>query len=418
MSAVPPGPAKSASARVRARPAVILTAMAGITAIVAVLAPQGASQDPGLTTHSAGPGGGRIAFELADRLGWETQQRDTVVRSPTPPIVAHAVLAPEDRLSGSEVHALLESVRGGGGLIIAGIASPLRDSLGYGQSGFGRLQASDEEGCPAGQSAVGAALRIPAIGAGVSWRRPPPSEPVVFASILSEDNDDKGPRRVPAIVGVRLGAGRIVIVGSGTFLQNDIIRQCRVGADIAYVRALEFVRGGASGAGGGPRILVFDEYHHGRGAHPGSVRAISGFVARTPPGHALLQGMIGGLILLLAAAPRAIMPRDPERIARRSPLEHADALAHAYATVKASRTVTARLLSGVRRRAGVSRAGRDLDDTRFLSRVAADDPSLAADVEIVRHGLAHPVPPRQLPTVAAALERIESALGRRRTPTL
>ncbi len=96
--------------------------------------------------------------------------------------------------------------------------------------------------------------------------------------------------------------------------------------------------------------LVFDEYHQGYGDHPGTVRGIVTYLGRTASGHLVLQLAGAGLVLLLAVGPRLLPPRAAERIERRSPLEHVDALARAYRAVGATRTATARLVHGVRRR--------------------------------------------------------------------
>jgi hypothetical protein len=117
-------------------------------------------------------------------------------------------------------------------------------------------------------------------------------------------------------------------------------------------------------------------------------------------------------VLLLALAPRAIRPRDPERIERRSPLEHVDALARAYAQVGAGRTAATHLLRGVRRRLerGGARPRTVRTDEEFLRSVAQTDPTLSADVELVRRALADGAPKEALAEAGAALARIEASL--------
>jgi hypothetical protein len=254
------------------------------------------------------------------------------------------------------------------------------------------------------------ALIGPTRSSAVSWRRPPPSPPVVFASVHADGSERSHHEPRPALVGVQLGAGRIVIAGAGDLVANDVVRQCWLAADVAFVRALEFLHGST----GAPTFLIFDEFHHGFGAHPGSFAAIANYAANTVSGHTLIEAAVAGLLLLLAAAPRAIAPQQPDRIPRRSPLEHADALAHAYESVKATRTVTMRLLAGVRRRAGLSRAGQNLDDEGFLTLVAGSWPKVATDAAVVRRALRQQLPPKELSAVADALARIESALSRPR----
>jgi hypothetical protein len=104
-------------------------------------------------------------------------------------------------------------------------------------------------------------------------------------------------------------------------------------------------------------------------------------------------------------------PVPVERVVRRSPLEHADALAHAYETVGATRTVAARALGGVRRRALLSRGFHGLDDAAFLSAVATAWPAVADDCHVVRDALGKSIRKRELPVLSRALARIEEALA-------
>jgi hypothetical protein len=140
--------------------------------------------------------------------------------------------------------------------------------------------------------------------------------------------------------------------------------------------------------------------------------AIVRFLSRTSSGHFLAQALLAGLVLLFAFAPRPIVPRDADRIVRRSPLEHADALAHAYRDVGATKTATARLIGGVRRRIGrVLGVDARADDATFLDRVVARSPSLANDAATVKRALREGMPPREFATVGAAIAAIEHDLS-------
>jgi hypothetical protein len=129
-------------------------------------------------------------------------------------------------------------------------------------------------------------------------------------------------------------------------------------------------------------------------------------------GRALLQVALAALVLLLAIGPRALPPVDVLRIERRDPLEQIDALAHAYEQVRATRTLTARLVHGLRSRVerGWS-AARARPDDDFLADVERQVPALAADVALVRRALVENVPERSLPELGAALQRIEHSLS-------
>jgi hypothetical protein len=159
--------------------------------------------------------------------------------------------------------------------------------------------------------------------------------------------------------------------------------------------------------------VVFDEYHQGFGMHPGSVRAIATFLGTTGSGRTLLQLLGAALLLLATAAARPLPPRRDERAERRSPLEHVDALARAYDRVHATRTVTRRLLHGIRRRAPLRLSSSAATDEEYLSAVARRYPALRDDVETILRGLRETGSRHDLDRAGEALERLETTL----TPT-
>jgi hypothetical protein len=216
---------------------------------------------------------------------------------------------------------------------------------------------------------------------------------------------------LPAVIGFPLGRGRVVLAADPDLLRNDVLRVCRWGADVAAVRMLEYASDSAPGGGRRER-LVFDEYHQGYGEQTGTMRGIVSYLGRTASGHLVLQLAGAGLVLLLAIGPRLLPPRAPERIERRSPLEHVDALARAYRAVGATRTATSRLVHGVRRRVEQSlgaRSGVSSDDA-FLGWAQQRAPARATDIELVRQALAKPVARRDLEIVGQALRRLETSL--------
>jgi hypothetical protein len=120
----------------------------------------------------------------------------------------------------------------------------------------------------------------------------------------------------------------------------------------------------------------------------------------------------------MALGPRPLPPVDPEREPRRSPLEHADALAHAYADVDATRTATERLVSGLRRRAGRTVSVRSgASDTLFLDAVAERNPSIKPSVEILLRALREPIPAAELNQVGDAIRTVEQHLLKPPQPT-
>jgi hypothetical protein len=390
------------------RPAVALPVLAGIVILAALLTPEPVDTGRGdVSTYSRSESGAQLAYELARRLGWRVGRRLAPLDTTTEPDIVNVVLGAREPIGAHEAHHLLESVRRGGALIASvDEGSALADSLRVTLSGLGRFVSPDSSNeCDATHERRTGLFATPPVVTGIAWNRPAPPGLVTFGSVVTRPAG-----LLPAAVGFSFGRGRIALVSDAELFTNDVVRVCRWRADIVVVRLYEFVR--PRGDSTMRTALIFDEYHHGYGTHPGSLRAIGGYLARTASGHMVVQLSIAGLVLLLAIAPRPIVPRDPERTARRSPLEHADALAHAYAEVGATRTVVGRLVSGVRRRAGRGVAAA-ADNESFLHAVAALRPALRDDVARVQQALRDASASRDLAPVGTALQRIEQFL----TPT-
>ena len=458
------------------RPQIALPAVLAVMVAVAVLTPEsitGRSGDARLTTHSTSSQGAQLLYELSARLGWRVERWSTSNLLPADPRTIVAVLAPPLMPSAIETHRVLEHVRKGGALLYVmtgGVRAPMNDSLHVRrlllggeyvptEAGSSDLTTASPDttartppdtaadtltsaaldsvmkraaarnateveeqigGTPGecrGVSAGGAALPMwpdaRVLLYQLDWTRPRPAGTVVFAR-AELDPDRRDSLRTganTAAAGFPLGRGRVVVIADPDLLRNDVVRVCRWGIDVVVVRMLEYL----ADAGAERRDrLVFDEYHQGYGAHPGTFRAIVAYLSRAPSGHVLVQALLGGLVLLLALGPRALPPSDAERVERRSPLEHVRALASAYGRVGATRTATVRLLRGVRRR--VERATRtagarapEASDEEFLDAAGRAAPALAPDVTLVREALAKPVSRRELEAVGAALRRIESS---------
>lgn len=386
----------------RMRPALGLAALAAAAIGVALFTPETVDNTGGdLSSYSAAPGGSRIVFELSRRLGWTAERRVAPVDASIDSTSVLAIVGPRGAIGAQEAHRILTNVRAGGGLLLAIDAkNPITDSLGVGLRRSGPwLRPSVDPECRENERQP--AFTLPPVVQEIVWRRPPPG-PVTE---LAATDERLGPRLAVGI-GVRVGRGRVVLVSGPDLFRNDVVRNCPWRADVVVVRALEFVRPAVARP-----TLVFDEYHHGFGTHPGSMRAVSRYLVRTSSGHFLLQALIAGLVLLLAKAPRPIVPRDAARIPRRSPLEHADALGHAYADVRATRTATAHLVAGLRRRAGRTvGVGGGVPDDAFLDAVAQRHPDLRAPVETVRRSLLESLEPRDLSAVGDALRAIEQRL--------
>ena len=417
------------------RPRVALPVIAAAVLVVALLTPEatgGRTGDARLTSKSSGSQGAQALYELAGRLGWQTSQRltDTITLGDTAAV--HVILDPPLPLSAVQTGEILDQVRRGAGLVyVLGDGTPMADSLGLGErrnrvgsvigasqlivGRSGELVAPDSDSCPEeDEGFLRAGLPFWPDGEtlilALHWEGNAPVGAQVLANVDISDGDSVATLSAAAM-GYPLGKGRVAVVADPDLLRNDVLRVCRWGADVAAVRILEYAAGDAPN-GGRRQRMIFDEYHQGYGDQPGTFRGIFRYLARTPSGHLVLQLAGAGLILLLAAGPRLLVPRATDRIERRSPLEHVEALAQAYRAVGATRTATSRLVHGVRRRvehALGARTGVTTDDA-FLDWAAGRVPSITSDAALVRDALARSIPRRELEGVGLALRRIEAAL--------
>lgn len=401
-----------------ARPRVVLPLVAALLLLVVLLTPEpvagGRSGDGRLSSHLSGALGARALRETASRFGWRVVMRDSLAVPAAPRGgTVHAVLAPPLRITPAQAHIYLEAVRAGDAMLfVIGERDPLSDSLGVRHAPFGgllRTEVADSAGC-------GARGRdfMPTLWAdgnahlyGLRFVRGRDPDAVTFARVDDPANR-RGDSEVETAAGFPLGRGRVVVVADPDQLRNDVLRRCRWGADVVAMRMLEWLRAG----GDQPRnTLEFDEFHQGFGPMPSASGVVRRFLSGHPVGRAILQLALAALVLLLAVAPRPIPPVPRPRAERRDPLEQADALAHAYQQVGATRTATQRLLRGVRSRvehaAGFARTR---DDDAFLDAVATSDPARADDVALVRHALRTPAGGARLPDIGAALRRIEDSL--------
>ena len=406
------------------RPPVVLPLVGTLIVLAALLAPQatvGRGGDPRLSSYSSAPMGGKIFFEMASRLGWRVEQSKSPVW-PADTDAVIAVLAPVVPIRATDVHALLERVRRGNALLLAlGNGDRLlADSLRVAPGPEGvRVAASkpDAADCAVDRPSMMSMRFIYTLWPGdrvllstLSWRGPRPDSVRTLVQVDAPPTERHDGSRATA-VGFPYGRGRIVVSADPDMMRNDAVRICKYGLDVASIRLLEYV---GTRADGTRRAVVFDEFHQGYGEQQGTMGAVSSYLVGTPSGRLLFQMLAAGLVLLLAAAPRLIPPRDPLVIERRSPLEHVDALGRAYAQVGATKSATARLVRGVRRRlsGGTIRGGSELSDAAFLDRALREAPQLAAEVALIKKALHAPLPRRDFSSVGAALEQLELSLTR------
>lgn len=407
----------SGATRTRAwyvRPSVVLPLVGALTFFVAINTPEyvmGRAGDPRLSSTNRGPMGAKIFAEFAKSAGWRVERR-VVPQLEGDASTVHAVLSPSVPVRKDEAHALLESVRAGGGLLLVldGLAGTVADSLKVAIKEPGITVAPDSSvvaGCPRRRAVIDQSLWADQMAHlyGVRFTGPPPEDVTRLDASLIPDSS-----KVRFALGFPYGRGRVVVLSDPDMLRNDAIRICNFGLDVAASTVLGYL----ANAGDGPprRTLVFDEYHQGGGERIGLLSGFTGILVHTAGGRVVFVVGLAGLVFLLAAMPRAVPPRDDSVVERRSPLEQVDALARAYAQVTGTRTAAARLLRGVRRRttrgAGSRRDAHS--DPEFLARVAASIPARAADVALVERALKEKIASRELASVAEALQRIEESL--------
>ncbi|MBC8087784.1 MAG: DUF4350 domain-containing protein [Phycisphaerae bacterium] len=391
----------------------VLAVLVLLTVLFTKTTVTGRNGDPRLSTTSTDPLGAKLFYELAGRMGYDVR-RDSTQTAPRDVNTILAVLDPTVSLEDVEVHGLLEHARLGGALLLVlnDRTGLLNDSLKLSidrDGGFVRADIPGVKRCGAGMSFTQNGM----------WFGPPrllsfegidslPTPRQTFVSVAGNDATGRGLERLPSVVGAPLGRGRIVVAADPDVLRNDALRNCNYGLDLPMVRALDYL---SDRDGVNRRKLVFDEFHLGSRARFTARGIVTQYLTRTQSGNAILQVCVAGLIFLLAAATRVLPPRHDARVERRSPLEHVDALARAYAQVGATRTGALRLVRGLQRRVGgVRRASTRVNDDAYLLRIAESIPAVKPDVTIVRHALANAVSQREFVDVGNAIVRIEAAL--------
>lgn len=379
----------------------VLVAFVTLLVLGLIISPSAVPGSGGLlTTYASDPGGTRGLFETTRRLGWPAARLLDRFEGRLDSNAIYVVLRPPVDLTSSEVSAVLDAVRRGGGLLLVpGFGSPFLDSLGLTLGGAPPLgiTRSDAEAW----DSLGGILpspRWPALVFRESEEEPPDSI-VALLSVSSRVYPDSV---YPVVVGVPLGRGRIAMMSHGTLLSNLMLRE----GDNAVlpVRLLEWA------APGRRPPVIFAEYHQGHGRHADVTGVIRRELLFTPVGRSVVHLLIAAGLLLLAVGVRPIAPRPRVRSERRSPLEHVGALAQAYAQVNATRTALRRLLRGLRRRHPIGTL-RSASDDEYLSSLAARHPSVAGDVDVLLQVMRDTPAPDRFEAAGAAVAHIERTLS-------
>lgn len=381
-----------------------------VVLIVLLFSPSGwIGQGAGtLTTFGGGPGAARSIYLVLQRLGWTVERRRTPLRAPLDTTVTYVILAPPIEPSATEVSALLDAVRRGATAIVTPDPdTPLSDSTGIRrQYLFAAYPAhADAEPVDASVAAiqhaaenlegfVSALAPVPQSEADTSPRFPTGIDTLVMIGM--------GETAHPEIMEEAFGRGRLIALADPNFLRNRYVNDT-AGA-ILGVRVIERAQRDEK------RIVVFDEYHQGYGEDGGPGSVLRDAFVGTAAGRVALMLFAALAVWYLATGIRPIAPVAMRPIERRSPLEHVGALSRAYEQVRATRTVAARLVRGLRRRHPVGATGASSDDA-YLDLLAARTPAVQPDVRTLRHALQSQLSAAELVAVGGAIDHIERTVS-------
>ena len=379
----------------------VLLLIAALILVALLFAPSGTSVNASreTTSYSTDAFGSRGIYEVLGKLGFSVQRWLRPMRQTLPTDVVYVVASPTVELTGNEVHSLLNAVRSGAGLFVrTSVGETLADSLRMGSRMV--LPRRDTARVTVLDTLNPFSTRLKYVlrrlDAKADSAKPIvlPAGTHVFQSIMIDGENE------PVTIGYPLGRGRVIAFADPTFLRNSTVRQGAAAVEI--VRQLEWLSAGKS------RPIWFDEYHHGYGAHASVLRLTARGLSNNAAGRVLLQLALAGIVLIFALGIRPIAPKPVARIERRSPLEHVDALARAYSTVRAQPLATRLLVRGLRRRHQAVRSR--ADEGAYLSALREHKPELTKDIEQVSRSLSGDGNPDTLSELSGAISRIEKGL--------
>ncbi|MCU0626190.1 MAG: hypothetical protein MUF21_06835 [Gemmatimonadaceae bacterium] len=405
---------------------VLALVIAVIATLVVLLSPR-EDTDGRLTIARPGANNARLFAEVAGAFGFPVRTTTTRFTARGDTTAIHVVFAGPVEPTARELGAMLETVRRGAGLLVVESereSGSLLDSLNLVQDAPGVMIAPrPAPACTKAQNRRGVrdwpdgrptllAVNVPVDSA---FRRtsPLPTGATSFVDVTLKrwvPDDSAGLLDVPdartdtasAMLGFPYGRGRIVIATDGDVVRTDVLRVCEWGLSVAAIRALEYL-----GRGRRAPLLVAEAYQ-GEATRRRALAVVREALTDTRPGRATLALAGAGLILLAAAGRRTLAPLPMARTERRSPLEHVDALATAWARVRGTRTVARELAAGVRRRHGTMRHAH-MDDATFVRTLGARYPQVRDDAERLATAITQPVDPDDLPVLRRAAARLDEA---------
>jgi hypothetical protein len=438
------------SAAQRARRGTLLTlgALAGLIVLIVLLTPvRDSDSDSRLTSERYGAGNARLAYDLAGRLGWPVRRRAQPLRGTLDTTAIYAVFDGPTTMPTADRVAILDAVRRGAALLVAPQANApfaLLDSLGLHRGKVGLVTRTPLGTCPAASTDPLDALQVrtrmvtfdtPQTRA--KAERPKVPWPADARTLLASDvqavpggnRDDDEPKPSvasntatatagaesltvtpiagaattdlrPTMVAFTLGKGRVVALADPDVLRTDQLRSCTGGGALSMVRGLEFLSAGRR------RPVVFAEFYQ-QVSQDGPVVVVREWLVQSALGRTVLTCMLASLLLIVARGRRTLAPVYREREERRSPLEHVDALATAWQSVRGTRTAARMLARGIRRRHAAGR-WRSLDDAEFLSALATRHPAIADDAARLSRAIETAPPPSELPALRQAAAHIDA----------
>jgi len=427
-------------------PRMVLAALAVTLLLALLLTPE--PQDGLMTTldsRRTDARGAKALHDLADGLGWPVSRNSKALATPLDSNAVYLILEPEKQPSAAEIHAVLNAVERGAGLVVAELRREFSDSLwrriGVESSySYGNLTTgyrTEEQSCPASlqqrgtlsfsedhissfgltlESGTNADIVLATIDRNASVlrmeqaavRERAQGDSTAADSLMREAarSSESGGERAeqPAVAGFSLGKGRVMYFADGDLLRNDVLRYCPWGADVLAVRSLEWVSRDER-----PR-LVFDESHRNERVAMWYIR-LAGLIARSADGRVAGTLALAAIALILSLARRPLPVTSSRKLERRSPLEHVDALARAYAQAGATKTAARRLVRGLRRRhSSLVRHG---DDEEFLQRIAERHPALSEHISVLRQACTQRIPSGQLDRLLEAVDAVDDTITRK-----
>jgi hypothetical protein len=378
-------------------PFALLAALLAVLIAVAVAATPPRSDDEDPSSTASGRAGTLALYEWLADLGYAVHRVDSSFDLGNSDVLVSAAPLDVNPYSDADAATLEEFLRGGGEAIVAvddpSTVQALLQPLGVGAAASDAVAAAPSQPFP-GSSAVASV---------------PLAEPGGLFSVWSFTGGSAlvpllGPSAAPLAVALRVGAGRLVLLGSELPLSNEGLRR---GDSAALVLGLlELARG---------RRVAFDEVHHLPALGSGDYGLSA--VVQAPLLAAVVLAVAVVLLWLASQGRRLGRPlpwRDPTRVP--SVLEHVDSVGRLLARSRSRGAVAERYAEELKlrlgRAAGVDPRLADSDFAAALSGFGEERAEQAAAALAHARRLAAGRPGEsQLLALARRVDSVEAAWG-------